>query len=332
MGREERFASTGFVPPHACLGCYTSVAACYLLVFRVPLDPRPWRNGLYASILATLVTFGFALAYRNTSVYDPFWVFYPVFTAFGWMASTGVVPSVRACYTFGLLLLWFARFNYQWTWEGWTVGIRTEDWRYVRLARLLKLRDSTGAMYWVVVSFLASMLTPTLLVWLVLAPVQEVWCTKSVGSRLGALDAFAAATSAGGVLLQFVSDRTLFRFRERNIRNVGQAPLETQVCSKTCREGPWAYSRHPNYLGEVMFWLGMDLAAVAADWEGRAWPFGGSLVFLCFFRVSAAFMDRRSLENRPGYAGVMEEVSALVPCPLVLDRFLDRLLVGVHEA
>ena len=46
-----------------------------------------------------------------------------------------------------------------------------------------------------------------------------------------------------------------------------------------------------------------------------------------FFCPLASLMDARSLKNRSGYASVMNTVSALVPCPLAVDRFLDGLLI-----
>jgi len=75
----------------------------------------------------------------------------------------------------------------------------------------------------------------------------------------------------------------------------------------------------------------MNLAALAGGMRGWPWTLGGILSYAAFFRVSASLMDKRSLMNRPGYAKVMEEVSALFPCPLALDRALDRVLIGAPK-
>lgn len=328
MGREERFPSTGFLPASACWLCYVSVAVVFAIVFALPLDPRPWVNGLFASLGTTLIVFLFAFAYRNTSIYDPFWCWYPLFCMLGWMSTAQARPSFRGIYMLGLLLAWITRYNVQWTWEGWTCGIHTEDWRYPLMARKLGLKDSVGATYWIVVSLIGSHIIPTLLVWFVLGPVQHVLTTGTVDAPgPQALDALAITVSLGAVCLQAISDSTLRAFRSRNIQGNVNESIETRVCGKTCTEGPWGYSRHPNYLGEVLFWLGMAIACFAGG-SDVVWTGAGIANYACFFRVSASLMDARSLANRPGYGEVMKRISALCPCPSFLDSFLDQLLIS----
>jgi steroid 5-alpha reductase family enzyme len=243
------------------------------------------------------------------------------------MTTSPWSPSARGYYTFALVVLWLLRYNVQWPWEGWMTGIHTEDWRYVLMAKSLGLRDSVGAVYWICCSLIGSHLVPTLLVWFVLSPVQKVWTSGVQGPPLGPLDGVAVTVSLCGIVLQFIADRTLRSFRERN-RKKANVSIETQVCSQTCQEGPWRYSRHPNYLGEVLFWTGMNVAAMAGGWVGWNRACAGIINYACFFRVSSSLMDKRSLTNRPGYASVMGKVSALIPCPLIIDKFVDRLLIG----
>jgi len=328
MGREERFPSTGYTPPRACWLCYVLVVVVFVFVNAVPQHSNPWHNGLLASVESTLVVFGFSYVYRNTSVYDPFWCWYPLFAAVGWIASATSEPSARGWYTLALIVIWIARYNISWPWEGWHHGLSTEDWRYIMMAKRLGLADSVGWRYWLIVSLLGCHIIPTLLVWIVLGPVQEVWTNGISAPAFGPLDVIAITLSLHGIALQMVSDRTLRIFRQRSMSAKAEQSFETQVCSQICREGPWSYSRHPNYLGEVLFWMGMDVAALASGGPGWAWAVAGILSYAAFFRVSSSLMDKRSLAHRPGYALVMEEVNALFPCPRSIDSAIDKVLIG----
>ena len=82
------------------------------------------------------------------------------------------------------------------------------------------------------------------------------------------------------------------------------------------RTGLWAWSRHPNYFGEVLFWWGLMLFGLAAYPEGWWWLILGALAMtLMFVVVSIPMMDKRSCERRPGYDAFMRQVPMLVPQP-----------------
>jgi len=77
--------------------------------------------------------------------------------------------------------------------------------------------------------------------------------------------------------------------------------------------GLWAFSRHPNYFGEVSFWWGLFLFALAAD-PGAWWSgVGAAAITALFVFASIPLLDRRSAARRPAYAEHMKRVSALVP-------------------
>ncbi len=74
-------------------------------------------------------------------------------------------------------------------------------------------------------------------------------------------------------------------------------------------------TRHPNYLGELLFWFGICLIGINSD----AAPI---LIILCpipmmmlFIFVSCPLMDERSLKNRSDYQEYMEKTSQLLLLP-----------------
>ncbi|MGI9125808.1 MAG: DUF1295 domain-containing protein, partial [Mycobacterium sp.] len=80
--------------------------------------------------------------------------------------------------------------------------------------------------------------------------------------------------------------------------------------------GLWAWSRHPNYFGEIGFWFSLALFGVAAA-PGQAWWLfvGVAVMVAMFLGASIPMMEKRSLERRPAYADVVQRVSRLVPRP-----------------
>ena len=79
--------------------------------------------------------------------------------------------------------------------------------------------------------------------------------------------------------------------------------------------GLWGVSRHPNYLGELLFWASLTLFGLAAA-PGTWWQPAGLLAMLAMFLgASIPMMERRSLERRPDYQQVVDRVPMLLPLP-----------------
>ena len=98
-----------------------------------------------------------------------------------------------------------------------------------------------------------------------------------------------------------------------------RSTVEAEVTADggTMRRGLWKYSRHPNYFGEVLFWLSMIPFAVPGGELAQhpALVLSGPVAMALFFRFSCWLMDVRSLQRRPHYQTVIDEVSAMLPWP-----------------
>ena len=80
--------------------------------------------------------------------------------------------------------------------------------------------------------------------------------------------------------------------------------------------GVWSWSRHPNYFGEISFWFALALFGVAASPRDAWWLGVGVLAMVAMFLgASIPMMEKRSLERRPEYQGVIDRVPRLVPRP-----------------
>lgn len=282
-----RAASFAWIAATYAVALLAAATVAVALPSGVPL----WQRVALADVAATVAVFAFSVGLDNSSAYDAYWSVAPMVIApalaFG---VDGSAPAARRWLVVALVLAWGARLTHNWA-RGWQ-GLVHEDWRYV------DLRAKTGRLYWAV-SLFGLHLFPTVLVYLGCLALLPALVT---GSRpFGALDAVAAVVTAGAVVIEGVADAQLRAFRRRAEPGAIMA------------EGLWAYSRHPNYFGEIMFWWGLALFGVAAD-GGAWWAAVGALsITALFVFASVPMLDKRSLVRRPSYAEHMERVSAIVP-------------------
>jgi steroid 5-alpha reductase family enzyme len=258
------------------------------------LDRGPLLNALAADLVATLVIFGFSRAHRNSSFYDAYWSVVPPVIALYWLAvGESSASSLRELLVMAMILYWATRLTLNWAvhWE----GMHHEDWRYAMLRQ-------RAPRYAVLTDLFGIHLFPTMQVFLGLLPVYAVYC---LGQRpFNWLDVLATLVTGGAVTLQMVADFQLHRF----IRDRRQGE---QLVS-----GLWAWSRHPNYFGELGFWFGLLLFGIAASPEGWYWQAAGIVCMTAMFVfASVPMMEKRSLERRPHYQQVIDSVSMLVPRP-----------------
>ncbi len=246
-----------------------------------------------ADVAATAVVFAFSVAHDNSSLYDMYWSLAPLPIAAYWASGNPDAPEARQVLVLLLLSVWSLRLTANW-WARWQ-GLHDEDFRYQ------EIRRRTGRLYWPA-SFLTIHLMPTAWVFLGMLPVYPAVARPAPG--LTALDALAVAVTATAIAVEGVADAQLRRFlRTRQDR---AAALES---------GLWAYSRHPNYFGEVLFWWGLYLFALAV---GPRWAWtgvGAVFLTLLFVLVSVPWMDRRMLSRHPGWEVRLRTTSALVPWP-----------------
>jgi len=226
-----------------------------------------------ADAAATLVIFGFSVAFDNSSLYDPFWSVAPIPIALAWAAAP---LSPRAWLVLLLVVAWGVRLtvNCLVRWR----SLADEDFRYV------EIRRKTGLLYWPA-SLVSIHLMPTAWVFLGLLPVHAA--LSGPGAPLGWLDLVAALLTAGAMAIEGIADLQLQRFRAA--RRHPDEVLDT---------GLWALSRHPNYVGEVLFWWGLFLFGLSAS-PGQAWTAVGPLSITALFTfVSVPWMDRRMRDRR----------------------------------
>jgi steroid 5-alpha reductase family enzyme len=239
-----------------------------------------------ADIVATIVVFAFSVALDNSSVYDPYWSVAPLPIAISWV-SGGV--GLRQVLVIALFASWGARLTANWAlrWR----GPADEDFRYV------EIRGKTGRLYWPA-SFFSIHLFPT--AWVFGGMLPAFPALTRTGFTI--VDIAAMLVTGTAIAVEAIADLQL----RRHLRS----PHRPEDILAT---GLWSVCRHPNYLGEVLFWWGIFLFGVAAD-PHWAWSAIGALaITLLFVLVSVPWMDRRMLSRHPAWAAHMKRTPALLP-------------------
>jgi steroid 5-alpha reductase family enzyme len=140
-----------------------------------------------------------------------------------------------------------------------------------------------------------------LLMLLVATPI--IWVNLHPVSEFGVLGALGLLVWVSGFLFESIADYQLARFKQ-DPRNRGQI-IQT---------GLWAYSRHPNYFGEVLLWWGIGLLALSSPygWVGLLGP--ATITFL-ILKVSGVPMLEKHMEGKASFREYQRRVSFFLPLP-----------------
>lgn len=273
---------------------YVAATACGVVSYiYLPLEAEYfWLKLLLADVIATVVTFLFSLILHNASVYDPYWSVQPIVivTAFAIgsqnMGLVQILPLIA-------VLIWGIRLTANWAYT--FGGLEHQDWRYTML------QEKTGKWY-PIVNFLGIHLVPTLVVYGCVLPIAFTYqysseIVLSVGSVIGNYLFFFV--SVGAVILQGVSDYQMHKYRKNRTGNF-------------IRTGLWKYSRHPNYLGEILMWWGVALAFVCIMPERWYLIAGAVANTLLFMFISIPLADGRQ-SRKQGWEAYKAQTRMLLP-------------------
>eukprot|EP00047_Mylnosiga_fluctuans_P006393 m.246622 g.246622 ORF g.246622 m.246622 type:complete len:295 (+) comp15116_c0_seq1:30-914(+) len=282
-----------FTTPYWCCayaaGAAAGTLACHYAAHEHSLTPL--AASFLGDVAATVAIYGFSFAADNGCVYDAYWPIAPIPIAAYWLLSSSN-RSLEAYTGLGLLATWAVRYL---SIEDPSSKVANEDWRYA------DIRAKTGRAYWLA-SLFSLHLTPTATVFLAMSPLYPVISGHAGPLRIDwpYLFPVSAAISAVAIVLQTAADKQLHDFRK------------TAKSNAILERGVWAYSRHPNYFGEFLFWAGVCGMGLSAGVE--RWMAAGAAVVFAFFRfASIPLMDARMLARRPQYGATMRRVSAFVP-------------------
>jgi steroid 5-alpha reductase family enzyme len=77
--------------------------------------------------------------------------------------------------------------------------------------------------------------------------------------------------------------------------------------------GLWAWSRHPNFLGEQAFWLTLYQWCCCESYTWMNWTFSAAFAYLCLFQASTWLTEMLSDQKYPEYRLYQERVGKFLP-------------------
>ena len=250
-----------------------------------------WIYIIIWHLISTLFIYLFSVIHKNSSIYDPFWSVAPV--------PIVIFLSVHSPNNLLInlliiipIILWSLRLTLNWicSWN----GLLHEDFRYIDLKDTTTLKAFINNLFGIHI-------IPTLIVNISLYPIQYILLNPVVYFNVLI---FASIFTSMSVYLEYVADKQMRIFRS-NIQNHG----------KTMQKGLWKYSRHPNYLGEILFWIGIYLFGVSSGVAPIAILVCPLIMLALFIFISCPLMDNRSLKKRTDYKNYMKKTSQLFLWP-----------------
>ena len=268
----------------AVISVYVAAAVVGIFTFRC-FDSSVFLALLIADVLATVFVFLFSLIFKNASVYDPYWSVQPIVILSCFLFGREI--SVLGILLVLTVFLWGIRLTANWAYT--FKGLNFQDWRYTMLS------EKTGKFY-PIINFVGIHMVPTLIVYAVTVPALYV---IMYGGTLNPYSVISLSVSLLAVTLQCVSDMQMHRYRkDRNTPFI--------------RNGLWKYSRHPNYLGEIMMWWGIGFAAFFAFTDKPLLLIGAFLNTLLFLFVSIPMADKRQ-SRKEGFDEYKKHTRMLLP-------------------
>ncbi len=241
-----------------------------------------YLNIFIVDVIATIIIFIFSHIFKNSSIYDPYWSATPIVIITPLFFERDITISSILI----LIAIWYWGVRLTTNWAIFFTNLNKQDWRYT------KYEKSTKKLY-PLVNIFGIHLMPTILVYIALLPaIVGLGIDKiNIFTIIGFIICILAAT------LELVADIEMYNFKKNN--------------KGLIRVGLWKYSRHPNYLGEILMWWGIAIMGISLT-NNYYLLIGAILITLLFLTISIPMQDKRQ-SKKEGYKKYREETRNLLP-------------------
>lgn len=270
---------------------FTMLGGAIMFLFLIAGGVHFINSLLIVDIIMTVVVFICGVILKNASLYDPYWSVIPLFYIIVFTLVFSFVEKFTIYYMLIILvfLFWSIRLTYNW-WKNWN-GFMTQDWRYDLL------KEKNPKLY-PITNLFGIHLIPTIVVFIQLINIFDIVQHDTYNYIILIIGLLICLS---GPIIQIIADKQMYIFKTRNKEN-----------KKIIDVGIWRYSRHPNYFGEILFWLGVYVIYLSFARTIDYHIIFPIIMILLFIFISIPMMENK-LKNREGYQEYKKKVSCLIP-------------------
>ena len=260
----------------------------HLLINKLPLLLAVFIGNVAATILIWFV----GVLFHTASTYDPYWSVQTVLIGISllihynnWNVGNILFLLCLSFWAFRLTYNFLYTFN----------DISYIDWRY----KMLKAK--TGRCFQLV-NLLGICLVPTIIVYSASIPMFLYIINNR---QFEFYNLIGLIIMIIGTILELISDKNMARFK--NIRKNN---------SEIINIGLWKYSRHPNYLGEILFWYGVAFVfIISPSFSLNYWYaiLGTLLNTLLFLFISIPLAENHLKAYKSGFEQYKKKTRMLLP-------------------
>lgn len=238
----------------------------------------------------------------NTAIIDPFWGFGFVIVTCVYIATSSSHWTSSQWVLVMMIIVWGMRLSGYLLKRFLHEGIHKEDYRYA------SFRRHDPAHYWWK-SLLKVFWFQGLLIWIFSQIMQNILLDDFTQKDLTSSTLFVIGIIAWaiGLFFETVGDYQLQAFKEDS-NNRGKV-LDT---------GLWSLTRHPNYFGDSMVWIGFALTSLGMN-INTTWYhlfFGPiAMVYLLISVTGKPLLEKHLAKERPDYVRYVERTSSFIPMP-----------------
>lgn len=288
------------------------------LIKGVVLDPLQRKVLIILAIIcaaSALYCFVVGEISRNNSQMDKLWSILPI--AYTWIIAAFGEFRWRLVIIAVIVTLWGVRLTYNFAKKGayslkfWT-GEEDYRWGYLR-----KQKAFSNKFVWAIFDLGFISIFQNALVLGITLPALVI---MNSNAPLGAIDIVAGVLMFVALVYEVIADRQQNKFQVKKYEYLNQGMKLEELPEPYNRgfnvSGLWARSRHPNYIGEQLIWVGLYLFVIGCGMTHYVvfnWSIVGVMLLILVFVGSSTMAENISIKKYKEYSDYQRQVFKYLP-------------------